>query len=125
MITPFEIYLINLADTLNGLFGGFAFITFILCVAIICARCNIDEPYDNGIKQLPYTDEEIKRIARLKKRAIKMGFVFIVFSSLSFLTPSTKTCYQMLIIPKIVNSQLAQNMPTYLQQYIEKQLSDK
>jgi hypothetical protein len=114
MITPFDIYLINELDGIRDFFVIIALVMFVTEVGVVCCIC---EEITNATKKI--TLKEFR------------GFFWMIFCLFSFsilghfLVPTTKTAYEMYIIPTAVNSKLAQQLPSYLEQYIKKIIKEK
>lgn len=117
-ISPWIIYFASMADTLNNFFIfliGMAIVAALICLIMLIAVAS-DAALTSAEKKLQHK--------YFKKKLILSLLLTLIFSFLNGITPSTKTCYEMFIIPKIVNSKLIQNMPVYIQQYIEKEIKN-
>lgn len=127
MITPSLIYLINLADGIQA-FILYIFIASIGLITVIlwAAYQEHSELCDWDKKRYPEEYERNQKHLRTRNKLIKSSIITFSLSAflilLGGLLPTTKTCYEMLILPKIANAQLTQKLPIYLQEYIEKEL---
>lgn len=94
MITPFDIYLFNLMDVFKYILVFISIIIGVLTIVEI-----INDNYD--------------------KRASLYLIMAIGIFLMASIIPSKRTCYEMYLIPKIVNSSLMQNIPSYIEHYTQ------
>ena len=107
IVTPSLIYWANIADSVSC-----SLIILLLLEAlwvIVLSVVNL-----NRWSELKETKWKF-----LKLNSIIFTIILLVITFI----PSTKTIYQMYIIPTIVNSPIAQKLPDELQQFIDKELS--
>lgn len=113
MITPFQIYLISIADDIR--------ITFILFFALMAIALIVSGLY--WLSCIADNDEEDK-IKAAKKRTIKLSIVAFIFGIFVSILPSTETLIAMYTIPAIVNNKEVQKLPENLlkfaNDYLEK-----
>lgn len=87
---------------------------------------------DNLVEKMIELDKRRKdlEIANNKARTHKhytivSMSVFVILMAIAILMPSTQTAREMYLIPKLANSKLAQQLPSYLEQYIQKVIKEK
>ena len=112
-ISPWLIYFANEADSVSDFLRGWGLIFLLMSGVSLVAIFSTASEKDDLSKKI------FKFATKILFILIPGGFLFCLASSL---IPSTKTCYEMFIIPKVVNSQLVQKLPDYLTAYIEKEL---
>lgn len=91
-ITPFDIYLVAIADNLSSAFNFFSFLS--LGTSAISFMLSFRPDANDGFRL---------RMRKLANRAIVSFFVCFAFA---ILTPSSKTIAAMFVIPKLANSEL-------------------
>jgi|SRR5579864_1777902 len=108
MIAPLMIYLANLCDDINLILG---IILVFLCLLLILVIVIYNSE----------NVEEKKVSSCMKSISIWASIIALIL----VLFPSTKTVYQMMIIPTITNSQVVQKLPDEIQKYIDKTIGEK
>lgn len=108
MISPWLIYFVIMLDTLKGLIiAGPVIVSFIPFFIFVNALGEGD-------------DIERKSKIRVKIWSIPCGLLFLI----GIFLPTSQQMAAILIIPKMVNSEMAQKLPTDLLKLTEKLLKD-
>jgi hypothetical protein len=112
MITPFDIYLIGIISNLNDSLGIFVAIGLILSAGAagmaLAAKFHGDGDNENKLLKISF-------------RIFKVTLCVLVLGQF---IPDKKTLAAMYVMPKMANSQLVQNIPSYVQTFIEKELNN-
>lgn len=102
MITPFDIYLISLADPLNNFFSGAAVLSFFVTVGVaFYFWAEYCEPYPG--KKGYFDDQELfdKTKKIYKRKIIFACAITLILFMLRAATPSSETLAAMYVIPKL------------------------
>ena len=106
-ITPWMLYWITRLDGIQVLFGLMTVIAIV--VMVFTAFCGYITLYN--LDYFPCQDKEkCKDMARVLFKISKLTIIFLLIGILGIFIPSTKEMAAILIIPKIANSQTAEEM---------------
>lgn len=116
MITPFEIYLINLTQGIQT-----ASLIIALISALLFISCTI---FYLENKSSNWNDDKTKSEQNFFLKTGKISFVFfIIFCLILIFLPTKQTLYEMIAIPAVVNNQKVQNISVDALDAIDKRIN--
>lgn len=131
IISPFQVYLIFQADSIW--IASYIIATLLFACIVLFA---IDETNKEMLTQMKNNEEKINAFGGVEKPSDKntakkdsrgwrtVCLLILIFMSIGFFMPSTKTCIAMYAVPKIVNNKSLQKLPESMLKYINNYITE-
>ena len=120
MITPFQIYLMSLAD---ALFDALVILTVISAAITFLMAIEPDLKYMSKHDSDKEKEDKDSHNKKITTSFIKSFVCFFLFALAAVLMPSTKTLVAMYVVPRVVNNTSVQKMPEAVLRFVERYAS--